>query len=79
MSVRTIVIRLAQSMEWFECKAQAMVSRDSDDDKFISFAFDAGAKLIISVDSDLKEIKKYQDIDIFSPAQFFAKYDIAAK
>jgi uncharacterized protein len=55
------------------------VSRDSDDDKFISLALDAGAKLIISGDPDLKEIKKYQNIDIFSPTEFFAKYDIAAK
>jgi predicted nucleic acid-binding protein len=46
------------------------VSRDSTDDKFIALAIDANAKIIISGDLDLKEVKTYKGVRILSPAKF---------
>jgi predicted nucleic acid-binding protein len=34
----------------------------------------AGAKIIISGDEDLKILKKYADIEILSPTDFFERY-----
>ena len=55
-----------------------MISRDPTDDKFVGLAADAGAKIIISGDRDLTEIKTYQDIVILSPALFFERMRLAA-
>jgi uncharacterized protein len=68
------LLELAQSTQWFDAVANVEVSRDSDDDKFVSLAIDAGATIIISGDSDLKDIKKHEGIEILSPAQFFERY-----
>ena len=68
------LIKLAQSMQWFTGSARVAVSRDPSDDTFIGLALDAGAKILISGDSDLKEIKTHQGVEIMSPALFFERF-----
>jgi putative PIN family toxin of toxin-antitoxin system len=51
-------------------------SRDPDDDIFLSCALAAGAKLIVSYDLDLLEMKKPFGIEILKPAPFVARYNI---
>ena len=53
---------------------EVSVSRDKTDDKFIALAIDSGATVIISGDSDLKDVQAYKGIEILSPAQFFERY-----
>ena len=67
------LIKIAQSVQFFQATAEVEVSRDATDDKFIELAIDCGAKIIISGDADLKEIKSYRGIEILSPARFFER------
>ena len=67
------LIKIAQSALFFQATAEVEVSRDATDDKFIELAIDSGAKIIISGDADLKEIKSYRGIEILSPARFFER------
>mgnify|MGYP000614924767 CR=1 FL=1 len=46
------------------------ISRDPDDDKFIACALSAKAKIIVSGDKDLLDIKCYASIDILTPKEF---------
>ena len=58
------------------------VSRDPDDDKFISCAVDAKALYVVSGDKDLLEVGRYRFVEIFSKfsltssieINFFSKY-----
>ncbi len=68
------LVKIAQSIQRFESSAVVSVSRDKSDNKFIGLAIDSGAKILISGDPDLKDIKKYQDIEILSPTQFFERF-----
>ena len=64
------LIQIAQSAAFFEVTAQASISRDKTDDKFLSLAMDAGATWVISGDLDLKEVQSYKGVEVVSPAQF---------
>jgi putative PIN family toxin of toxin-antitoxin system len=68
------LVKIAQSIQYFVVKADVSVSRDMTDDKFIALAIDSGAKLLISGDPDLKDIRTHKGIDILSPAQFLERY-----
>ncbi|MGM9742725.1 MAG: putative toxin-antitoxin system toxin component, PIN family [Candidatus Cryptobacteroides sp.] len=46
------------------------ISRDPDDDKFISCAVDAKCFYIVSGDSDLLSIENYEDIEILTVVDF---------
>jgi uncharacterized protein len=46
------------------------VSKDPDDDKFISCAVNGNSEYIISGDGDLPDISKYRKIVIISPGEF---------
>ncbi len=50
------------------------ISRDPDDDKFIACALSANAKVIVSGDKDLLDVKHYLDIEIVNPKSFLTKY-----
>ena len=69
----THLIKIAQSAKWFDIFSEVTVSRDPADDKFLGLALDSGAKIIISGDRDLTEIKTYEEIEILSPALFFER------
>ena len=64
------LIQIAQSAAFFEVTAQASISRDKTDDKFLALAMDAGAAMVISGDLDLKEVQSYKGVEVVSPAQF---------
>ena len=64
------LIKIAQSVEFFEVTAQVSVSRDKSDDKFLALAIDAGACWVIFGDPDLKDVHVYKGVEVLSPAQF---------
>jgi putative PIN family toxin of toxin-antitoxin system len=67
------LLKIAQSIEWFDIASEVTVSRDPTDDKFVGLAVDSGAKLIISGDRDLTEIRTDGAIEIISPTMFFER------
>ena len=69
------LIKIAQSVQFFQAASELEASVDATDDKFIELAIDCGAKIIISGDIDLKEIKSYRGIEILSPARFFERFN----
>jgi uncharacterized protein len=71
------MVQLAKSIQSFDIVANEALSIDTSDDKFVSLAIDAGAKILISGDSDLKEIKHHKGIEMMSPAQFFDRMSSA--
>jgi uncharacterized protein len=68
------LVKIAQSSQFFEASAKVSISRDATDDKFIALAIDAGARILISGDLDLKTVQTYEGIEILSPAQFFERF-----
>ena len=50
------------------------VSRDPDDDKFIACAIAAKAKVIVSGDKDLTDLKHYNNIKILKPTQLLSLF-----
>ena len=66
--------KLAQLVQFFDAIADGRACRDPDDDKFVSLALDAGARIIISGDGDLKDIKTHKGIDIMSPSVFLERF-----
>lgn len=70
------LVKIAQSMQRFEVSASVFVSRDPSDNKFIGLALDAGARILISGDLDLKEVHRYQGIEILSPAGFYERFNL---
>ena len=68
------LVKIAQSIQQFEVSTNVEVSRDNTDDKFIALALDSCAKIIVSGDNDLKDIKIYKGIDILSSARFFDRF-----
>jgi uncharacterized protein len=55
-------------------KLDIPISRDPDDDKFISVCLSSNCKIIVSGDQDLLEISGYHGIDVMKPAAFVKKY-----
>lgn len=70
----TYLSMLARLVQFFDVVSDVRISRDPDDDKFVSLALDAGAKIIISGDADLKDIKIHKGIEIMSPSTFLARF-----
>lgn len=66
--------KLAQVAQFFDAAADVRISRDADDDKFVSLALDVGATLIMSGDGELKDIQTYQGIEIVSPSVFLQRF-----
>ncbi len=52
-----------------------VVKNDPDDNKFIECAVELESRVIISGDKHLTEIRKYIDIEIFSPREFVEWFD----
>jgi uncharacterized protein len=49
-------------------------SRDADDDAFLACALASGAKIIVSHDKDLLELKRPFGVEILKPATFVARF-----
>jgi putative PIN family toxin of toxin-antitoxin system len=50
------------------------VVRDPDDNMFIHCALESGVKVIVSGDKDLLTLRNYQDIQIYSPREFYEMF-----
>jgi uncharacterized protein len=66
---------ISRSVEFFESHAVESASPDPDDNMFLGLAIDAGAKIIISGDPDLKNLKTHKGILVIPPAEFFEKFN----
>jgi hypothetical protein len=53
-----------------------LILEDPDDNKFIECALNAHADVVISGDKHLKELKRYKEITILSPADFIESYTL---
>lgn len=71
---KTIITPLIKKMKVIHPQTSIRISRDSDDDKFIECAVDAGAMYIISGDKDLLDILEYQNVKIVTANEFCQKY-----
>lgn len=69
-----LLAALLQRMEIVEPISDIHLSRDPDDDKFISCANDARAMYIVSGDKDLLVLRRYKDIEIITAKDFCDKY-----
>lgn len=75
LGLTAILALVAREAEWVEATPlPEPVSADSDDDKFLACARAAGAGVIVSGDSDLLSIARWQGIEILSPRQFADAY-----
>ena len=57
-----------------DIKLPGPVSRDPDDDMFIACAVAAEAKVIVSGDKDLTDLKSYNNIKILKPSQLLSLF-----
>jgi len=69
------LVAIAQSIVIVQAVATDQASRDPADDKFIQLALDAGAKLLISGDADLTDIRRHRNVEIISPARFLDRME----
>lgn len=76
-SIRTkIPIRdLVAKFEIIRVTSDIHVSRDPDDDKFLSCAVDGKCVYIVSGDSDLLSIGNYGDIEILTVTDFLSRIE----
>lgn len=58
-----------QVMQYMPLEKQ--ICRDEDDDKILALAISNNAKIIITGDKDLLVLKKYKEISILSPKEFW--------
>ena len=68
------IVTIARSVTFFDPHAVESASPDPDDNMFLALAVDAGAKVIISGDPDLKDLKTHKGIRILSPTEFFEEF-----
>ena len=61
-------------LELIAPRSDVKISRDPDDDKFISCALDAKALYIVSGDKDLLDIASYESIEIITAADFCKRF-----
>lgn len=66
--------KLAQLAQFFDAVSDEKISKDPDDDKFIALALDAGAKVVVSGDRDLKDIQTHKGIEIMPPSVFLTRF-----
>ena len=67
------LIRVAEIVEPVTFETQ--ICRDSDDDAILGTAVAGNADCIVTGDSDLLVLERFQDVDIISPAEF-AEYEV---
>jgi predicted nucleic acid-binding protein len=53
---------------------QINIVRDSEDNKILESAVEAGAEYLITRDNDLLSIEKYEGVEIVNPSQFWVRY-----
>lgn len=71
---KDILSPLIDKLELIGPRSDIHVSRDPDDDKFITCANDAKALYIVSGDKDLLVLERYKDIEIVTAKEFCERY-----
>lgn len=71
---QNILTLFLSKLDMIEPRTKVEVSRDPDDDKFISCAVDGKALYIVSGDLDLLDIGTYDGIEIIKAADFCERY-----
>ena len=71
---RDILKPFIDSLKMIDPFTKVEVSRDPDDDKFISCAVDAKALYVVSGDKDLLEVGRYRFVEILTAAEFCAQH-----
>jgi putative PIN family toxin of toxin-antitoxin system len=66
--------RLFQNGRRVESQTLAGVVRDCDDDHVIAAAVEGGAKVIVTGDKDLLELREFRGIRIMTPAAFLGLF-----
>jgi putative PIN family toxin of toxin-antitoxin system len=61
---------VAQQMKIAEVTSVVKACADPDDDRILAAALDADCSLLVTRDTDLLTLKKFQGIDIVTPRQF---------
>ena len=75
ISTRIPLQDILAQFEIIRVSSDIHVSRDPDDDKFISCAVDGKCIYIVSGDSDLLTIGNYGDIEILTVVDFLSRLD----
>lgn len=52
------------------------VVADPDDDKFVACAVEGQADCIVTADTDLLDLGRYQDIDVLRPSEFLERFEM---
>lgn len=66
--------KLFTQINWVVNRRQIRVVRDSEDNKILESAVEAGAEFLVTSDNDLLRLEKYQNVHIVNPAQFWMNY-----
>ena len=66
---------LLSKFEIIRVSSDIQVSRDPDDNKFISCAVDGKCLYIVSGDDDLLSVGNYGDVEILTVADFLSRLD----
>jgi len=69
---------LARYAEIAEVKTIVTDCRDPKDNKFLSLALDADVRVIVTGDSDLKELHPFKGIEIYAPVEFMVKHEASS-
>ena len=70
--IRTFVAALTREAQWVDVNVQIRACRDAKDDKFLELAISGQATHIITGDSDLLALNRFQGIQIVSPQVFLS-------
>jgi putative PIN family toxin of toxin-antitoxin system len=65
---------LFSQINWVVNRRQINIVRDSEDNKILESAVEAGAEYLITSDNDLLSLENYQSVQIINPSQFWIKY-----
>jgi len=68
--------RLKKEYDWVDPSITIGASRDSVDNRVLEAAMAGRCGYIITGDSHLLDLKAYQNIQILTPAQFLAKFNV---
>ncbi len=52
-----------------------VITHDPDDNMLFECAVETGAKVIVTGDKAVREVGRYMDIDVMTPAEFLGRYD----
>jgi len=65
---------LFNKINWVINRRQVQIVRDPEDNKILESAVEADADYLITNDNDLLRLELYQNVEIITPPQFWAKF-----